>query len=55
MPGRYRKTEANEAWAMIVQFLDRVAQGAFPSNRVVWRLDSVMAADYDFTKNVRMA
>ena len=54
MPGRYRQPEAEAAWAAIVDFLGRVHAGAFPPGRVRWRFESDIAADYDFSKNVRL-
>ena len=55
MPGRYRMQQTDEAWRLIVDFLHRVRQGAFPSDRVHWRWVSDTALDYDFTKKVRLA
>ena len=55
MPGRYRPQETAETWALILDFLERVAAGAFPPDRVRWRFESDIAQDYDFTKNVRLA
>jgi len=55
MPGRYRQKEAEEAWALIMRFLDRVRAGEFPKDKVLWRLESEIAVTYDFTKNVRLA
>ncbi len=54
MPGRYRQPEAEAAWAYMIDFLDRVQAGAFPSDRVRRRFESDVARDYDFTKNVRL-
>jgi carboxymethylenebutenolidase len=55
MPGRYRPKETEEAWSMIMDFLARVNAGAFPTDRVIWRFQSDVALDYDFTKKVRLA
>jgi carboxymethylenebutenolidase len=55
MPGRYRPTEAEEAWNLVLSFLDRVYAGAFPPDRVTGRFESNIAPNYDFTKNVRLA
>ena len=55
MPGRYRACEAEEAWALIIDFLGRVFAGGFPRDRVTWRFESDIAADYDFSKKVRLA
>ncbi|HZS02527.1 MAG TPA: dienelactone hydrolase family protein [Chloroflexota bacterium] len=55
MPGRYRPKEAEEAWALIIDFLGRVFAGAIPRDRVTWRFESDIAVDYDFSKAVRHA
>ncbi len=55
MPGRYRPKESEQAWSMILAFLERVHAGEFPKDRVVWRFQSDIAPDYDFTKKVRLA
>lgn len=54
MPGRYRQKEAESAWNLLLDFLDRVYAGYYPPDRVRQRFESNIAADYDFTKNVRM-
>jgi carboxymethylenebutenolidase len=55
MPGRYRPRETQQVWSMILDFLQRVHSGAFPSDRAVWKFDSNIATSYDFTKKVRLA
>jgi carboxymethylenebutenolidase len=55
MPGRYRPKETEESWQIILDFLGRANAGAFPSDRVLWRFQSDIAPDYDFTKKVRLA
>jgi carboxymethylenebutenolidase len=55
MPGRYREREAELAWDLIVGFLKRVYAGEFPKDRVIWRFESDIAPDYDFSKNTRQA
>jgi carboxymethylenebutenolidase len=55
MPGRYRPRETEQVWAMILDFIARVHAGAFPPDRVTWKLASDVALDYDFTKKVRLA
>lgn len=55
MPGRYRPKETEVAWSMILDFLNRVNAGVFPPDRVIWRFQSDIAPDYDFTKKVRLA
>ncbi|HLG69210.1 MAG TPA: dienelactone hydrolase family protein [Chloroflexota bacterium] len=55
MPGRYRPRQTDQAWNIIMDFLERVHAKAFDPNRVVWRFESNIAPDYDFTKKVRLA
>lgn len=40
---------------VILDFLERVQKGAFPSDRMVWKFESDAAVSYDFTKKVRLA
>jgi carboxymethylenebutenolidase len=54
MPGRYRQREAEAAWSMMIDFLERVFAGAYPPQRVRQRFEADVAADYDFGKNVRL-
>jgi carboxymethylenebutenolidase len=54
MPGRYRKRQADAGWAAQQRFLSEVFAGGYDGKRVNWRFESESAADYDFTKNVRM-
>jgi carboxymethylenebutenolidase len=53
MPGRYRKREADAAWAAQQQFLAEVFAGAWKRDTVRWRFDSEVGTNYDFSKNVR--
>ena len=55
MPGRYRPKEAEVAWSLIMDFLSRVHADEFPSDRVIWRFESNIAPDYDFSTKVRLA
>jgi hypothetical protein len=55
MPGRYRPKEAEEAWRLGIDFLERVDSGGFPPDRVRWLFESDSAIDYDPSKNVRLA
>jgi carboxymethylenebutenolidase len=55
MPGRYRPKETEQAWSMILDFMERVHAGEFPEDRVIWLFQSNIATDYDFTKKVRLA
>ena len=54
MPGRYREQEAEAAWSQILGFLEQVAAGAFPSDRVRWRFNADLSQNYDFSRNVRL-
>lgn len=54
MPGRYRRAEAEEAWAMILRFTREVFAGGWDRARVRWEFSSDLSAGYDFTKNVRL-
>ena len=54
MPGRYRKDQAEAAWAAQQAFLKSVFSGEWPENRIVWRFDGAFPADYDFSKNRRL-
>jgi carboxymethylenebutenolidase len=54
MPGRYRRDAAEAAWALQLQFLERVLDPRFDHARRVQIYESDHAADYDFAKNVRM-
>lgn len=54
MPGRYCPTEAAQAWALVLDFLERVAGGAYPRDRIRWRFESDISPSYDFKKNVRL-
>jgi carboxymethylenebutenolidase len=54
MPGRYRRPQADAAWAAQQRFLSRVFAGGHDPMRADWRFKSESSLDYDFTKNVRM-
>jgi len=54
MPGRFRQKEAEAAWNVAIDFLDRVYAGYYPPDRIRQRWEANIATDYDFTKNVRM-
>jgi carboxymethylenebutenolidase len=53
MPGRYRKAQADAAWAAQQRFLSDVFAGEWPFTKVRWRFDSEFGTDYDFSKNRR--
>src|SRR5947199_87910 len=40
MPGRYRPKEAEEAWRLGIDFLQRVDSGQYPPDRVHWLFES---------------
>jgi uncharacterized membrane protein YhdT len=54
MPGRYRQAQSEAAWAMMIDFLNRVYAGAYPPGRARSHFDSDISVDYDFKKNVRL-
>jgi carboxymethylenebutenolidase len=54
MPGRYRREAAEAAWALQLEFLHRVFDPGRDKTRRVQVYASDHAADYDFSKNVRM-
>jgi carboxymethylenebutenolidase len=53
MPGRYRKRQADDAWAAQQRFLSEVFASEWRSDAVRWRFDSEVGTNYDFSKNVR--
>ena len=55
MPGRYRPQETERVWSMILDFIQRANDGAFPRDRALWKFQADSALDYDFTKKVRLA
>jgi carboxymethylenebutenolidase len=54
MPGRYRRAQAESAWAEQRVFLGAVFAPDFDPSRRVQRYAADIAFDYDFTRNVRM-
>ena len=54
MPGRYRREQAEAGWALQLAFLARVLDPGYDRSRRVQVYECDHAADYDFTKNVRM-
>ena len=54
MPGRYRKPQADAAWAAQQAFLSKVMSGGMKRDIVSWSFESEMSTSYDFSKNVRM-
>jgi carboxymethylenebutenolidase len=54
MPGRYRREQAEAGWALQRAFLETVLDPGYDRSRRVQVYECEHAADYDFTKNVRM-
>ena len=54
MPGRYRREAAEAAWALQLAFLRKTLDPARDRSRRVQLYECEHAADYDFTKNVRL-
>ena len=55
MPGRYRRDAAEAAWAFQLSFLKKVFDPAYDKSRRVQIYELERSANYDFTKNVRLA
>jgi len=54
MPGRYRREQAEAAWALQLAFLKGVLDPSYDRSRRVQIYECDHSADYDFAKNVRM-
>jgi carboxymethylenebutenolidase len=54
MPGRYRREAAEAAWALQLGFLRRIFDPAYDQTRRVQLYDCNHAADYDFSKCLRL-
>jgi len=54
MPGRYRRQQAEAAWATQHAFLRDVFSPAYDRTRVHWQFECHSSASYDFSKNVRL-
>lgn len=54
MPGRYRREAAEAAWALQLAFLKRIFDPGYDRTRRVQAYECDHAANYDFSKNVRM-
>jgi len=54
MPGRYRRDAAEAAWALQLAFLRQIFAPGFDRSRRVQTYECDYAANYDFSKNVRM-
>jgi carboxymethylenebutenolidase len=53
MPGRYRRAQAEAAWADQRAFLQRVQAPGYDRSTCVQRYAADIAVDYDFSRNVR--
>lgn len=54
MPGRYRRQQAEAAWAAQHSFLQEVFSPTYDRTRIHWRFECHSSKDYDFSKNVRL-
>ena len=54
MAGRYRPEGAEQAWALVLEFLGDVFLAGWPAGEVRWEFEAASAADYDFAKNTRL-
>ena len=55
MPGRYRPEAAEDAWALLLRFLERHMAEEPDASRVEWEFEGDVPAVYDFSKMVRLA
>ncbi len=53
MPGRYRRAQAETAWADQRAFLRRILASDYDRSTLVQHYAADIAADYDFSRNVR--
>jgi len=53
MPGRYRRAQAEAAWAAQLAFLQRVLALGYDRSTRSQHYAADIAADYDFSRNVR--
>ncbi|MBT3793070.1 MAG: dienelactone hydrolase family protein [Rhodospirillales bacterium] len=54
MPGRYRKEQAETAWATQLEFLAWLFDPARDKSEIEWDFNCGSSSDYDFSKNVRL-
>jgi carboxymethylenebutenolidase len=54
MPGRYRRAEAEAAWALQLAFLRNVLDPRYDRSRRIQIYECDHSTSYDFSKNVRM-
>ena len=55
MPGRYRPEAAEDAWTLLLGFLERHMAEEPGGSRVEWEFEGDVPAVYDFSKMVRLA
>jgi carboxymethylenebutenolidase len=48
MPGRFRPAQTEGAWQQITSFLRSVFAGEWKKDRLIWRFQADIAANYDF-------
>jgi carboxymethylenebutenolidase len=53
MPGRYRRAQAEAAWAHQLAFLEQVLAPGYDRSTRMQHYTVDIAADYDFSRNVR--
>jgi carboxymethylenebutenolidase len=49
-PYPYPRPQGDDAWRLIITFLERVRNGGYPADRVQWIFDADYSVKYDFTK-----
>jgi len=54
MPGRYRKAQAEAAWASQLDFLDCLFNPDGNQSKFEWRFNCDTSPDYNFSQNVRL-
>lgn len=54
MPGRYRREQAEAAWASQLDFLDWLFDPSRDQTKIEWSFNCDTSPDYDFSKNVRL-
>ena len=55
MPGRYRPEAAEDAWQLLLTFLEETFGEGWDRSRILWSFESDASPAYDFSKNVRLA
>lgn len=49
-PHPYPRAQGDEAWRLLISFLERVRGGGYPPDRVQWTFEVDYPVDYDFAK-----